>query len=143
MLIPIERPSELSALNWSLMGDPAKAWRDGEGGEEWSSYPEHIGSLSLVGEVSHYVRPTTEMFCETRTRGVFAGDPDDGHFLAFGYDWIHKDYRLGKLAKVGQVVGHNAKGTSSGWRISMGGSEYTNSGAAGLEAFRYRPVRLG
>lgn len=110
MLIPVERPSELSALSWKFMDEREKAWKEGEGGDEWNSYPEHIDSLRLIGEVSHFVRPTMEMFCETRTRGVFTGDPDDGNFLAFGYDWTHQDYRLGKPAKAGQIVGHNAKG---------------------------------
>ena len=64
----------------------------------------------MIGEVSHFVRPTMEMFCETRIRGVFAGDPDDGDFLAFGYDRTHQNYRLGEPAKAGQIVGYNAKG---------------------------------
>ena len=135
MLVPVERPSELSALNWKFMDESEKAWKEGEGGDEWNSYPEHVGSLRLIGEVSHFVRPTMEMFCETRTRGVFAGDPDDGDFLAFGYDWIHQDYRLGKPAKAaGQIVGHNAKGL-----LGAGIYQWTALNAQVARQLRWRP----
>ena len=110
LLVPVERPSELSALEWEFMGEREKAWKEGAGGDEWGSYPDRFGSLNMIGEVSHFVRPTMEMFCETRIRGVFAGDPDDGDFLAFGYDRTHQNFRLGEPAKAGQIVGYNAKG---------------------------------
>ena len=110
LLVPVERPSELAALDWRFMDEREKAWKEGAGGDEWGSYPDRVGSLTIIGEVSHFVRPTMEMFSETRIRGVYAGDADDGDFLAFGFDWTHENYRLGKPAKAGQVVGYNAKG---------------------------------
>ena len=110
LLVPVERPSELAALDWTFRDEREQAWRDGAGGDKWDSYPNRVGILNIIGEVSYFVRPTMEIFYETRIRGVFAGDPDDGDFLAFGYDRIHQDYRLGKPAKAGQIVGYNAKG---------------------------------
>jgi hypothetical protein len=69
-----ERPTELRAFDWNVVGAEEKAWRQGLNANDWRHCPASIGRLHLIGERSWFVRPQWEWPREERCRGIWA-DP--------------------------------------------------------------------
>lgn len=121
--MPVERPVELRALEWGLMDDRQKAWAEGENAGAWSQYPDYLGDLRVLGEVSYLVRPDRQNCCETRIRGVLDQDAGerlrlnvDDHevLLSAGLDLTHEDYVGGRAAEAHQIVARNGQGMLAG-----------------------------
>lgn len=116
--VPVERPVELRALEWSLRDEREKSWAEGENADEWSQYPECIGSLRIIGEVSYFARPERENSRETRVRGVV--DREAGErlrveadeyevLLSVGSDLTYEDYACGRAGDAHWIVARNGQ----------------------------------
>jgi hypothetical protein len=73
---PIERPVELSAMDWDLWDDHGKAWLRGEKADSWNDYPESVNGFHIIGERTWLVRPDWEWPREERHRGLVIGPCD-------------------------------------------------------------------
>ena len=111
---PVARPVEFRALDWGFRDGQQKAWAEGEEADDWSHYPDRIGDLHLIGEVSYFVRPEREFCAETRTRGVVDAkgrDDDDGNsddlVLSAGLDRTYDEYTRGRVGEAHQIVVRN------------------------------------
>ena len=116
--VPVERPVELRALEWSLRDERQKAWSEGENADRWSHYPECIGDLRIIAEVSYFVRPERENSRETRVRGVLDGeagerlrlDVDDYEvLLSPACDLTHGEYVSGRQGDVHGIATRNGE----------------------------------
>ena len=110
-----ERPPELRALDWDFMDAREQEWVDGSGAEDWGNYPQQIGDLYLIGEVSYFTRFGRDRCHETRFRGVLGIDgTEDNMSLSAGSDLTHDLYRKGLGPNAEQIVGNNGEGLLAG-----------------------------
>ena len=77
LLQPIERPTELQAMEWRITGDEGQAWQQGAGAGEWGHYPDSVRGLCLIGERTWFIRPEWGWPHEERSRGLVLGSPSD------------------------------------------------------------------
>ena len=116
--VPVERPAELRTLEWELLDDRREAWAEGKEADDWSQYPESLGDVRILGEVSYFVRPDRDNCRETRVRGVL--DPGSGErlrsgideyevLLSAGSDLTHENYVRGKTAEGNWLVARNGR----------------------------------
>jgi hypothetical protein len=71
--MPIERPPEFIAMEWSLLEKQKDAWLKGEHADNWTDYPESIQGFQIIGERTWFIRPEWEWPREERHRGLVAG----------------------------------------------------------------------
>jgi len=76
MCQPTERPAELAAMEWRIMGNEGQSWLDGANANNWNHYPESIQGLQVIGEKTWFIRPEWEWPREERYRGVVRGPFD-------------------------------------------------------------------
>jgi hypothetical protein len=74
--VPTERPAELAAMEWRIMGDEGQSWLSGAHANSWNDYPESIQGLQVIGEKTWFIRPEWEWPREERHRGVVIGPAD-------------------------------------------------------------------
>lgn len=104
---PIERPVEMRALDWDLWDEQGKKWLNGEAGSAWDSYPEKLGSETIIAERSWFIRPDWEWPREERYRGVTAAQIDaklDRRALASGCDLVYSRYQRGDAQEPSQLT---------------------------------------
>ena len=65
-----ERPAEYGETGWRLGTEEEESWRAGKGGDDWGSYPDRIGGMSLIGERTFFGWPEWGHPRERRWRGV-------------------------------------------------------------------------
>jgi hypothetical protein len=93
-----ERPIELRAFDWNVVGPEEKAWRQGLNANDWRHCPASIGRLHLIGERSWFVRPQWEWPREERCRGIWAdpaGEAVTCDALASRVELTHEMYLRG------------------------------------------------
>lgn len=71
LMRPIERPSELKAMDWDSFERDGERWRRGEGASDWVNYPMSVRGLYVIGEKTYLIRPEWEWPREERYRGLF------------------------------------------------------------------------
>ena len=116
-----ERPVELHALDWDFMDEQEQEWVDGIGADDWDSYPQQIGNLYVIGEVSYFTRLDRKKFHERRVRGVLnrdaskdIGGSEDDALLVGGRDLTYHLYRHGFGMFSGEIVARNGQGLLAG-----------------------------
>lgn len=67
---PVERPTELRAMEWEWTDGNEKAWLNGEHADSWSDYPEIVNGLYVIGERTWLIRPDWGWPREERYRGL-------------------------------------------------------------------------
>jgi len=70
---PVERPIEMTAMDWELLDDRKEAWRRGDKADSWTEYPETLDGLYIIGERTWFIRPEWEWPREERYRGLIIG----------------------------------------------------------------------
>ena len=110
-----ERPHELHALDWDFMDEQEQEWVDGAGAGDWNGYPQQIGNLYVIGEVSYFTRLDRNKCYERRVRGVLNIDgSEDNALLLAGRDLTHHLYRQGFGLFSGEIVARNGQGLLAG-----------------------------
>jgi len=95
---PMERPSEMRALDWDLWDKPGEEWLKGEGAANWDSYPERIRTDQIIAELSFLIRPDRDWPREERYRGLTTapiGTGQSRRTLASRHELVHADYLRG------------------------------------------------
>jgi hypothetical protein len=109
---PVERPSELKAMEWEWQNKESERWLLGENASEWSSYPTSMGPFHIIGERTLFIRPDWEWPREERYRGVLDNsvtvEPDREN-LASSHDLTYDAYLEGAGQSVDQLVIWNSE----------------------------------
>lgn len=109
---PIERPQELRGMEWRITGGEGSAWLSGTGADSWSSYPQSIEGLSIIGERTWIVRPEWEWPREERYRGMVVGCVPgvyDQRVLSSAFELTYEMYVAGRGQDNRQLIVTNAE----------------------------------
>jgi hypothetical protein len=106
LLQPIERPTELQAMEWRITGDEGQAWQQGAGAGEWGHYPDSVRGLCLIGERTWFIRPEWGWPHEERSRGLVLGSPSDAteKALESAVELTYDLYMEGRGQDDGQLI---------------------------------------
>jgi len=106
LIVPLERPSEMLAMNWDLFDESRKDWLSGKGAADWNHYPKSIRGFHLIAERSWFIRPEWEWPREERYRGVLIVSRDDDpprKSLASQRELTYEEYIRGNAQGRGQL----------------------------------------
>jgi hypothetical protein len=107
LLNPVERPSELRAMDWELLRDDSGPWLNGLGAADWKDYPTSYGDLRIIGERSLFIRPEWEWPREERYRGIVDSQTEPVLYresLASGHELTYGAYLQGEGQTADQLV---------------------------------------
>jgi hypothetical protein len=108
---PMERPSQLSCLDWSSGSTDGEDWRAGNRMNTWGHYPDAIGNFRILGEVTTLTRAEWTYATEIRWRGVLSGSSAsdaDHSAIESPRELTHSEYLRGLGERGDQLCFYNS-----------------------------------